>query len=592
MPISRLQKSSLFSDLLKDWAGSVKVFEGFLRQVQLNIWLYDQKQHQFSQPQLKQKTHIIPSAKIMQMLDKPEIMSYVELKPADDSLLPDNSNQVQIYCQMLVDHSYELPIGLVTAALPQGVVLGEQEKLLIKEFAKKIELQILSSFRLFEQNKHELIEKELRFHKYHDFGTGFLNRFALERELDEALAISPNHVAIIYVGFENAKNLQSQFNLYEWENVLKSFAEKLSSTLKKDSIEIARPNATDIVFLLRSKNLREEVEDLCDDVAAVSKSIFSINNQTVHLHTHIGVAFGLGTTSVSGLINQASSAMLNSRDTGQKYSVHSNSVAEAQTRIQHLESYLLKAVRNGDLMLYFQPKVNPITKRWLAAEALLRWRHPLLGEISSETLVKLAEKNGLIFEVGSFVLKTAIEKAAAWKKYAPNFKVAVNVSAKQLKDVRFVQQVEELLHEHNLSPHSLEIEVTESGLITDEEVANEILLVLHKLGITLSLDDFGTGYASFNYLKKFPFDCIKIDKSFMQTIEDNRQDQDIVKSIIQVAKKLDLQVIIEGVETVSQERFIIDEGCDYGQGYLYGKPMPAHIFEEQLRKQLIELDYQ
>lgn len=159
------------------------------------------------------------------------------------------------------------------------------------------------------------------------------------------------------------------------------------------------------------------------------------------------------------------------------------------------------------------------------------------------------------------------------------------MSAKQLRDIRFVDQVKQFLQAYQLPAHHLEIEVTESGLITDEKVAGDILQILHELGITLSLDDFGTGYASFSYLKKFPFDCIKIDKSFVHALEESEEDKEIVRSIIQVAKKLKLQIIIEGVETEAQEQFIIAEGCDYGQGFLYGRPVPADVFENNLEQQ-------
>ncbi len=585
MPINELIKTSLFLELVNNWEKTIAVFEHYLPGIQLNIWRYNQQSKTVKKVELQQKIHIRPLSELENIINNTTIL-------ADDSLLVlDKHESYQndsphILYKTLTDNPSSLPMGLITATMLPDFIPDKMDMTLISEFSEKIELQILKELRVLEKNQYELTQNELKFHKYYDYGTGFLNRYALERELEQSLSISPNEVAVVYVGFANAKILQSQFNFYEWENVLKSFADRLTFTTGQGHIDIARPNATDIIILVRSNDLERDTNRLCEDLAAISKSIFSINNQSVHLHTHIGVAFSHGTSSVSSLINQSSSAMISCKDTGQRYYIHTNMLSESQTRIQHLESYLLKAVRNNDLMLYFQPKVNPLTKRWLSAEALLRWKHPLLGEISSETLIHLAEKNGLIFEVGSFVLKTAIEKAASWKKYAPHFKIAVNISAKQLTDVRFIHQIEELLASNALPPSSLEIEVTESGLITDEAIATEILDKLHQLGITLSLDDFGTGYASFNYLKKFPFDCIKIDKSFIQTIENNIQDQDIIRSIIQIAKKLDRQVIIEGVETPIQEEFIIEEGCDYGQGYLYGKPMSADIFENQLKTQL------
>jgi c-di-GMP phosphodiesterase len=444
-----------------------------------------------------------------------------------------------------------------------------------------------------EISKRKYVEEQLHYHKYHDLGTGFLNRFALEVELRKQLTKIPNNkpLALIHIGFSNARNLQSRFGYQEWETILTQYRNRLDNLDADIEVQTARPNSTDLALLIKANDLIHHIELICEQLISINKSEFSINNQAIHLHSYIGISTSLESQSATELLEQASAAMRSCKDSGHNYCYHSEALAESQSRIHQLENYLLYAVRNGDLMLYFQPKVSPITRRWTGAEALLRWRHPILGEISTETLIHLAEKNGLIFEVGSFVLKTAIKKASQWLKHVKDFKMAVNISALQLKDVRFVEQVKQLLAQYELPPHYLEIEVTESGLITDEKVASDILKVLHELGITLSLDDFGTGYASFNYLKKFPFDCIKIDKSFIHPLEYSEDDKEIVRSIIQVAKKLKLQVIIEGVETKAQEAFVINEGCDFGQGFLYGHPMPADDFEIGLINQHYPINF-
>ncbi|WP_229766290.1 EAL domain-containing protein, partial [Vibrio cholerae] len=218
----------------------------------------------------------------------------------------------------------------------------------------------------------------------------------------------------------------------------------------------------------------------------------------------------------------------------------------------------------------------------VGAEALLRWKHPVLGEFSNETLIHMAEQNGLIFEVGHFVLHQALKAASDWLAVCPTFCIAINVSSVQLKNSGFVEQIRDLLALYCFPAHQLELEITESGLIVDEPTASDILNRLHTLGVTLSLDDFGTGYASFQYLKKFPFDGIKIDKSFMEQIEHSESDQEIVRSMLHVAKKLNLNVVVEGIESTQQEQFILEQGCDVGQGFLYGKPMPSEVFTLKL----------
>ena len=435
--------------------------------------------------------------------------------------------------------------------------------------------------------KRKNIEEQLNYHRYYDTNTGFLNRFALEVELGKYFAQPKNDkaLALIHIGFSNARNLQIRFGHKQWEMILTQYHRRLKMLNSSAEVQIARPNSTDLALLVCSNNLIHQVELICEQLTAINKSIFSIDNQVIHLHSYIGISTSDESISANEMLDYASTAMLSGRDSGAGYSYHSQALAESQSRLHQLENYLLQAVRDGDLMLYFQPKVCTKSRRWTGAEALLRWRHPILGEISTETLINMAEKNGLIFEVGNFVLKTAIEKASQWYQHINDFKMAVNVSAKQLKDVRFVEQVKQLLKEYQLPPQYLEIEVTESGLITDEKVASDILQILHELGVTISLDDFGTGYASFNYLKKFPFDCIKIDKSFIHPLEHSHDDREIVRSIIKVAKKLKLKVIIEGVETKEQEAFLIREGCDFGQGFLYGHPMSADDFESGLINQ-------
>jgi EAL domain-containing protein (putative c-di-GMP-specific phosphodiesterase class I) len=442
-----------------------------------------------------------------------------------------------------------------------------------------------------EIDKRKLIERQLQYHKSYDPGTGFLNRLALEVELKDRLSAPGNmQLAVIHISFSNARLLQNRYGYQQWEEVLKRYRTQLDlPALSNTDILTARPNSTDIALIVQSETLIHDVDLICEKLTKLDKSLSNINHQYIYLHTFIGISTSVEGKTVPALLEQALTATISSKESGNLYCYYSEALVKSQSRIHQLENYLLQAVRNGDLMLYFQPKVSLKTKRWIGAEALLRWRHPVLEDISSETLIHLAEKNGLIYEVGNFVLKKAIEKASQWSKYTSAFKVAVNISAHQLRDVRFVDQVKHFLSQYNLPANYLEIEITESGLIKDEKVAREILQVLHKQGITLSLDDFGTGYASFNYLKKYPFDCIKIDKSFIHSLEHNEDDKEIIRSIVQVAKKLKLEVIIEGIETEAQEAFAIVEACDYGQGFLYGHPMPADDFEMHLRHQQLHI---
>ncbi|MDN3617076.1 MAG: sensor domain-containing phosphodiesterase [Vibrio gallaecicus] len=439
-----------------------------------------------------------------------------------------------------------------------------------------------------EIDKRKAAEQKIYYQKSHDLGTGFLNRNTFEAHLNHQLLSKvrapEQSFAVIHIGFTNGRRIQARYGYKALDKVLVEYRERLDCINDMDVI-IGRPTSVDLAIAFSVKDLQHRLDELCNHLVEIGHSEFMIDSDKVHLHAFIGIATSNIDDDAESILQKASEAMIACKDSGQKFAYYSQSHSETQTHINKLESYLLQAVRNDDLMLYFQPKVCPVTHKWIGAEALLRWRHPVLGDISNETLIHMAEQNGLIFEVGSFVLRAAIEKAKEWSEYVDNFKMAVNVSAVQLKNAQFADQVIHLLETYHLPPHFLELEVTESGLIADEVVAKNTLDSLHQIGVTLSLDDFGTGYASFSYLKKFPFDFIKIDKSFIDQMQSSTDDVEIVRSIIQIAKKLDLKVVIEGIESEFQEQFIIKEGCDVGQGYLYGKPMPCQEFEQSLINQ-------
>ena len=439
-----------------------------------------------------------------------------------------------------------------------------------------------------EIDKRKAAEQKINFQKNHDLGTGFLNRSAFESRLNQKLIaqrrLTEGSFAVIHIGFTNGRRIQARYGYSALDQVLVEYRQRIDS-ITDIEVLTARPTSVDLVLAFSVKDLHHRLEDLSQTLVKVGHSEFDIESDKVHLHAYIGIAITDSEDDAESILQKSSEAMLACKDSGQKYAYYSQSHTEEQSHINKIEGYLLQAVRNDDLMLYFQPKVSPVTHRWVGAEALLRWRHPVLGDISNETLIHMAEQNGLIFEVGSFVLRNAIEKAKEWSEYVEDFKMAVNVSAVQLKNADFAEQVIHLLETYHLEPHFLELEVTESGLIADEVVAKNTLESLHDMGVTLSLDDFGTGYASFSYLKKFPFDTIKIDKSFIDQMLNSDGDSEIVRSIVQIAKKLDLKVAIEGIESEIQEKFIIDEGCDVGQGYLYGRPMPSQEFEHSLINQ-------
>lgn len=491
----------------------------------------------------------------------------------------------------------ELLAGFQTSIEAQLAVIYQHEKLLRlnQQLKKRVDKRTTNlaqlSFSLNQEiDRRKAAEQQAHYQKHHDHGTGFLNRSALEQQLQamlDKLDVNQTTLAVIHVGFTNARSIQTKYGFDLFDDLLKIYRNQIGVIEEADSVT-GRPSSHDLVIVIQAKNITSILDNLLSRIIAAGQRGFKVGESEAHLHAFIGISVAdINTDNAQQLLRHANQAMVLCKDSGQQYAYFSPSHADALLHHNQIESYLLQAVRNDDLTLYFQPKVCPKSHKWIGAEALLRWSHPVLGDVANEALIHMAEQNGLIFEVGAFVLRCAIEKAKEWSEIVEQFRVAVNVSAIQLKNPLFAEQVQELLVAYQLPAHYLELEVTESGLISDEVIARATLERLHDLGVTLSLDDFGTGYSSFSYLKKYPFDAIKIDKSFVQNIDKSEEDKEIIRSIIHVAKKLDLEVVMEGIESDLQEAFLIREGCDIGQGFLYGKPMPSNEFTQGLYNQNI-----
>lgn len=437
-----------------------------------------------------------------------------------------------------------------------------------------------------EIDKRKAAEQEVIYHKNHDRGTGFLNQYALLQRTKELIAqakLRSECVAIVHIAFSNGRKLQERYGEHALSSLLVAFRERIGLIDCVESVT-ARTSISNFIIAMRTKVLTPTIDNFCYRCLEICHSDFSIDNDRVHLQGFIGVSTTVDSIEAEDLIYFANEAAFSTKETGQKYSYYSETHSKKMTQLNEIESYLLHAVRNNDLKLYYQPKVELKSGNWMGAEALIRWNHPVLGNVSNESLIQLAEQNGLIFEVGNFALRSAIESASEWMTYRDDVKVAVNVSAIQLKNIDFAKHVAHLLEVYDLPAKKLELEITESCLISDEYLAKKTLHQLSQLGVTLSLDDFGTGCSSFSYLKNYPFNSLKIDKSFVQNLTRNSNDKEIVRSIVQIAKKLNLAVTIEGIENLDQERFVLNEGCDYAQGYLYGKAMTGDEFKQCIAK--------
>jgi EAL domain-containing protein (putative c-di-GMP-specific phosphodiesterase class I) len=257
--------------------------------------------------------------------------------------------------------------------------------------------------------------------------------------------------------------------------------------------------------------------------------------------------------------------------------------ANAVERFQ-MEVALRQALERDELVLYFQPKVNLADGKTYATEALVRWRHPELGLVAPDRFIPLAEETGLIQPIGVWVLRTACEQMKQWLDMGlPLQHVAVNLSGMQILHGGIVTTVWQVLQETGLKPQYLELEITESVIMGHAEETIRVLDELRDLGVSLAIDDFGTGYSSLSYLKRFPIDTLKIDRSFVRDTPDDANDAAIIRAVIALGRSLQLEIVAEGVETAEQQEFLLKEGCDTAQGYLFSRPVPAAWLTENMQ---------
>lgn len=317
---------------------------------------------------------------------------------------------------------------------------------------------------------------------------------------------------------------------------------------------------------------------------------FVLENREFFVTASIGIALSPQDGSeLSQLMKNADTAMYHAKERGknnfQFYQAEMN--ASALERLE-LESDLRHAMEQNEFILYYQPQFSGDGKRLTGAEALLRWRHPTRGLVPPGDFIPVIEELGLVVDVGDWVLREASRQLKAWHKAKVRVpKVSVNISARQFSDGQLGTRIANILEESGLPPACLELELTESILMREVNEALQILASLKNLGLSIAVDDFGTGYSSLNYLKQFPIDVLKIDRTFVDGLPEGEQDAQIARAIIAMAHSLNLAVIAEGVETHEQLEFLREHGCDEVQGYLFGRPMPAHQFEAQFSNETL-----
>lgn len=450
----------------------------------------------------------------------------------------------------------------------------------------------LASYVCFFSDISERKASEQRIHRlaYYDALTHLPNRTLFQDRLHTALQSAERQktwVVLMFLDLDRFKPINDSLGHAAGDRMLKEMATRLLGCVADDDT-VARMGGDEFTLLLQPRASREMALNraitVAEQILASLVRPFVLEGREFFVTASIGIALSpQDGNELSQLMKNADTAMYHAKERGknnfQFYQADMN--ASALERLE-LESDLRHALEQNEFVLYYQPQFSGDGKRLTGAEALLRWRHPRRGLVPPGDFIPVLEELGLVVDVGDWVITEACRQLRTWHQAKVRVpKVSVNISARQFSDGQLGTRIANILRSTGLPPACLELELTESILMREVSEAMQILAGLKNLGLSIAVDDFGTGYSSLNYLKQFPIDVLKIDRTFVDGLPSGEQDAQIARAIIAMAHSLNLAVIAEGVETHEQLDFLREHGCDEVQGYLFGRPMPANRFEAQ-----------
>jgi diguanylate cyclase (GGDEF)-like protein/PAS domain S-box-containing protein len=421
--------------------------------------------------------------------------------------------------------------------------------------------------------------------------TGLPNRNMFIEELERTLSRARRHgrrFALFFIDLDRFKNINDSLGHGAGDQLLKVMAERLRALLRESDM-VARLGGDEFVVLLDGTVDAAALAHVARKTLAALAEPVPLESRHYQVTGSVGISrYPDDGADAATLLKHADAAMYLAKDRGKNnYQFYTAQLAEHSAQQFALEADLRAALHRDELALVFQPKQRVRDGAIVGMEALLRWHHPQRGLLAPGSFITLAEDSGLILPVGQWVLDAACRQVRAWRDAGLQVpRCAVNLSARQFVTDSLVEDVQRSLAEHGLEAGVLEVEITESVLMSDPQRANRTLQALHALGVHIAIDDFGTGYSSLAYLKRFPAQTVKIDRSFVKGLPQDRDDAAITQAVIAMAHSLELEVVAEGVETQAQLDYLQGLGCDQAQGYLIGRPMPPAQLQRLLNGML------
>ncbi len=469
---------------------------------------------------------------------------------------------------------------------------GAQDFIIKSEITPSRLMSIAMQARQCKKIEGELLESRSQLQRLaeRDTLTNLSNRYMFEIGLEQGLALSKRHntgMALLVLDLDNFKNINDTMGHGVGDTLLQTVAKRLTKTVRGGDM-LCRLGGDEFAILMHDLEEPELIDYLTKRIFETMREPLIVDGVEVHLTVSIGVATypGCG-EGANQLLKCADIAMYQSKDSGRNQVVfYSSDVHERIMKRVELERDLHSAVSNKEFYLCYQPQVNCETEEMIGIEALIRWKHPEKGLVSPEDFIPMAEKISLINDIGDWVFETAFAQYSKWRSqkiaFSDNFSLSVNVSALQLEQSDLAERVEKWLKEYDLPASSIEIEVTETSLINGSAGCATVLCKLAALGVKLSLDDFGTGYSSLAQLQELPFSVLKVDKSFVKSIDQDNETNDtalFLEGINALAKILKIETVVEGVETETQIQICQRLDFDRLQGYYYAQPMSAEALE-------------
>lgn len=425
--------------------------------------------------------------------------------------------------------------------------------------------------------KHQ--EERILHLAHYDTLTNLPNRFLSMDRLHQMLIKAKRHqqqAAVLFIDLDDFKKINDSLGHETGDRLLIKVAERLRQNLRQGDT-VGRLGGDEFMILLDEIKETGKLLSMVGTLLGKFQQPFELDNRELLLTASFGITlYPHDGEDASSLLRHADSAMFFAKEQGRNnYAFFSPEMSQATFRRLSLEQQMHGALERGEFYLHYQPLHYLHDNQLAGAEALLRWNNLVLGQVSPEEFIPIAERTGLIVKIGEFVIENAIQKASQWQQTRQSMQIAINLSPAQFRDVGLCDFIMKTLHQYPLQKGTLELEITEGVLLSGYVHTESILKTLTDMQIKLSMDDFGTGYSSLSYLRRYPFKVLKIDRSFISDITHDAGDRQLVNAVIVMAHGLGIEVVAEGIETENQRLLLQDLGCDYGQGYFFSKPVPA-----------------